>query len=370
MSDGESEEREIRLRLELRRRPVAQRDLDVHDAAACRRWLLEDVEALVHGEGRLPPTVHLLREGPARELAGLEGLVEEGQEAVLAALWRGLFARPDIVRGYRVGELKLRDPETGKLRRAACVMELMPAQRTGQSDAWWCAHRFFGQGQDGVGTFWRPRQEREGAGVEALEPPLSSWLDHREADITDTQVEETIVRTAPRSDVRMALLPPPPEPPRHPAEIAVGIGRSMDAEVLSKGLTCYLVFVLDRDNGQLERWELRGELPCLLDDVIRNITRMGEAHAAVLVTPGTVVTPEGTQRAVHSIAELRGHSTRVRRILPLRFEDGRPIAQPEVIQELPTEAGGGWIGVEPEIDLGLTMQGVSDGLGTGPVGEA
>jgi len=37
----------------------------------------------------------------------------------------------------------------------------------------------------------------------------------------------------------------------------------------------------------------------------------------------------------------------------------RPVGQPEVLQEMPIGADEGWIGVEPETDLGLAMLGVT-----------
>ncbi len=369
MPPDEPEGEQIQLKLDLQRRPIAERGLNVHDAAACRAWLHAQIAHQVYSEGSLAPTIRMLREGPTQEIADLEALVEPGKETILAALWRGLAQRPDIVRSFRLGELRLRDPDSGKLRRAACAMELRPSTAPGEPDGWWCAQRFFGQGEAGVGTFWGEWREAEGTGVEALEEPLRRWLDDTKADIVRTEVEEQLARSPRDLDVRMAMLPPPLALPQHPGELAVGIGRSMDAEVLAQGLSCYLVFVLDAANSQLERWELNGELPCLLDDVIRNISRLGDCYAVALVTPGTIATPEGTRRAVHTIGELKGHPVRVRRILPVTFEAGEPVAQPEVLQEMPIGEAQAWIGVEPETDLGLRMLGMADGLG-GAVGEA
>ena len=53
----------------------------------------------------------------------------------------------------------------------------------------------------------------------------------------------------------------------------------------------------------------------------------------------------------------------------MTFEAGEPVAQPEVLQEMPIGEAQAWIGVEPETDLGLRMLGMADGLG-GAVGEA
>ena len=353
-----------RLQVEFKRHPV--RDLDATDVDAARTWIKTHVAARVGMHARVNAVMRYLRQG-AEEVASLDGLVELGDEGVLGAFFRSAGQREGILRRFREGELLVRDDE-GSLRRAACILELV--ERDGQAPAWWCAHRFFGEGAAGVGNFHGPWIEREGDDLDALDEPFRGWVDPGNATIDRTEFGGFVDGPKPDFDLRMAMLPPPSAPPANAGELAVGIGRSMDTEILKRGLTCHLVFVLN--DTAVERFELRGELPCDLDDLIRNLVLLGDTIGVALVVPGVFTLPNGeNKRAVYTLAEVRGQPQRARRVTPLELAPGQaPRLLGELVQTTELAEGAGWLGVKPVVELGLFPTGI-DGLGGGgPLAES
>lgn len=350
----------FRLKLDMKRTPLG--GLDVSDDRAVREWAKRGVEGRVRMNGLLRQLARFVKD-TTEEVAGLDAFLELGEEGRVAAVLRVAGRREGVRRVFREGELKIRDAG-GQLRRAAALMELMERGAADADDDWWVAWRFFGEGSAGVGNFHGEWIEHHGTGLEALdevEPAFREWVDDDRVEVTNSEFWEKPPEASPDFDLRMASLPPVPKRPDHPGELAVGIGRSMDAEVLRQGLTCHLIFLLTE--GSLDRFEVRGEPPCTLDDLVRSLVALGPCHGVAMVSPGTFVGPGGeTLRAVMTTAEQPGTPLHIRRVRPIRLLPGKP-PEPlsEVIQERALREGEGWFGVEPGVELGLHM--------LGPVGE-
>lgn len=339
----------LRIETQLLRRPA---ECDPSDVEALRAWSCSTVEAIIALQGRLPHAGRWFRR-EHEEFGSLEDLVEMGKEDATTVFWHQLGQREGIVAYLREGELNLRD-EGGSMRRTAVVLQAMG------DGGWWLATRPFGTDRVGVGQLHGPWTYRTGRGAEELPEGLVEWFHSERAEFGEIEQSE-FAPPEPDLDIRAAYLPPLVGELGDAPQVAIGLGRACDAEVLGRGLTCHIVFAVTDD--ALERWELRGDLPCSIDDVVRNIIRMSSPRAVALVTPGVCTTDEGTKRAVHTHAEVPGTDQRARRILIVDFEsDGTAKAAGEVVQQRglsPTER---WFGVTPATELELTPLGFeSDG---------
>ena len=176
-------------------------------------------------------------------------------------------------------------------------------------------------------------------------------------------------KTGQRPEIRAAFLPRGGDALPDDVQVAAeAVGRQFDAEILAGGLDFLLVLVL-RPNG-VERWEVRGDPPCGIDDLIRSFAALGEAEAVAFVHGCNLDMGGGvTRTGVACILEQGGQ--RATRVLPLDIPaEGPPVALRSMVRlEEPLAEGAGWIGVPSSVDLGLRPIGPTAGA-VGAVGDA
>ena len=336
-----------RLRLTLRRDPLPEG----LDRAALRARLRGELEQEVALMGR--PRDQLLSVGPDwLEQARLpDDLAEERQ----AALWVALRGRAAVRSSFRRGELLLRDPATGRLRRAALLAELVG----GSPDVpqWWATWRFFGPGQAGTGAWSGPWVEAEGEGRSALPPELAPWLDTPEER---AQVEEELSEQLPAELALQGVIYSRPDGalPDDPTGLAEAIVQGFAPQWEDEGLDGAELFLWWPD--RIDRVFVRGELPAGVDELVRNLAHRadGAAEAACLVFFDQVPDPELGERPV-LVARAERPGQRVALVLlldPARPGDLRPQLTLRQGPE-PLPAGEGWLGVPPSVDLGLRLRG-------------
>jgi hypothetical protein len=355
---GNDSSETLQVNVQLTRRPS---ECDPTEVDALRAWAKKNIEAHVGIQGKLPQIGRYFRTD-AEEFGTLEGLVEMGKEDAVAIFWHQLGNREGIVTYLREGELNLPSEQGGR-RRTACILQALSREE------WWLATRPFGTDRVGVGQLHEEWTERSGKGREDLPEELHDWFFSDRAEFKSVE-EETFQPLTEGSDIRTAFLAPIPGKIGDAMQFALGIGRSMDNEVLSQGLTCHLVFAATEES--LERWEIRGQLPCTLDDLIRNIVVRSSPNAVALITPGIFGTSQGNKRAVFAHAECADSAKRARRVLVLEFDasgQAKPAQELGQVREL--EDADRWFGTAPDVELELSALGFDDGgLGGAPIGEA
>lgn len=334
---------EHQLHLEGDRRPIYG---DVRDTSALRAWMRTNADNEVALTGRLRSAFVYVMDGLSEHMP--VGKAEDlGKETILAALFRDLAARDGMVRAFRQGERRVE--VDGRGRRAAAIVELDLA--TGR---WWLAWRLFGTGEASVGVFHGEWQEQEGASLEELDEPFREWLDAGTATI---EMKGQSVTPGSTQDIRCATIPWPPLPP-DAAGVGVQIAQAFFPEFLRKPLDHLIVFACRE--GALERWELRGKLSLPTDDLIRGIAAQGSAEAMAFLTPSVIQLGGVTRRCYRMLVERSGRLAQL--VLPLDIKDGKVQGgELKYRDEGPVPPGGHWIGVAPEREVNLTVQGPVDG---------
>ncbi len=357
------------IRLNLERRPTE--DVPVHDEEACRRWLIGHVETqMMHAGGVLPRLLYF-GEGWIETLDLSKVDLLGNEEAVARAFVALGFQRPGVLRRFRVGHVLLRD-ETGSMRRAAAILEHAPEpDETHQGNegdltgSWWCAHRFVGQANDGLGALhgddWSIAQ---GTDVTDMPEPLQEWLDVSRAELK-TIVQDVKPRNDPFPEVRMAVAEIHGELPDKPRNVAGLVGSMIRDELRQSGLRCLLLFAVTPTT--FERWEFLGQIPCTVDDILRAISQRDETIIAIgHVGLATLHLNQEARRAFFCTMEMDGR--RGRWLLPvLQPGDPLPVDHPGLEQDLGPVPDGDlpWIGAEPtaEIDFKLLgMEGLVGGI--------
>lgn len=329
----------VDFKLPLVRRPLPP-TLDLTDPVPLRVWMTQLVSGEFATNGQVVPRVRLVCARHMEE-APLTDLPDEPGWG--AALWQQLTVRTDVLRSFRMGVLRL--PHDGTLRRCACILELIDPD----AERWWFGFWVLPEVLDrGSEVSWL---SKEGVGFGSLPPHLQAWV-------------ETCGRK-----IGIDARPPPPAPgPRlvvHFAELSVeppcnlvGLARFTDRlvrdpELLELARTDPPLVLILRGRT-LERWQSSGALPCTLDDLARNLCRLGDPPDGVVVL----------DRGVSDEADALRVSVE---------RDGERLTRTLVLGPAPTwrnpiraELGGqAWIGVLPEIDLGLQPDGLPGSAGTG-----
>lgn len=326
-------------KLPLVRRPLPS-TVDLTDPAAVRVWMTQLVSGELATNGDVQPRLRLvcaqhLEEAPLTHLPDEPGWG--------AALWHQLTEREDVLRSFRIGVLRL--PHEGRLRRCACIVELVDAAEERWWFAFWVLPEVLERGSE---VSWLGK---EGRGFDTLPPHLQAWVETRGKKIG--------------IDARP---PPPTAGPKllvHFAELSVEAPTSLvslarftdrlvrDPELLGLA-TSHPPIVLILRGRTMERWQTSGALPCGLDDLTRNLCRLGEPPDGVVVLDRAVL--DGAD-ALRVSVERAGE--RLTRTLLL----GNPPAWRNPVRaQLGAQA---WIGVEPEVDLGLQADG-APGLSAHP----
>ncbi len=351
-------ERVHRLRVQIQRHKDPA--IDPSDVEKIREGLLDDLSGSVALTGAAPALFFYYSPGVAELMQLGHAAKDPEQEGVLAAALHQFGGREGVQRAFRQGEALLPD-EGGRLRRAACLLEVLEGER------WWLAWRFFGQGEGGVGVQYGDWLRDRGEGWSELPEALRGWVDPGRLELKDFQHEETPT-APPMPDIQTAMGPWPYGLPESLAETAEVIGRLLDQEVQRQGLDALVVMIVRGE--MIERWEIRGQLPCELDDMVRAFAGTGEPPEAVaLLHPCTVKMPDGkVLRAVAAAVERGGRLAT--RLLPLSFppeKGGLPVAlAPMIVEQRERDPGACWIGVAPTAEINLTPF----LLGGGPTYEA
>jgi hypothetical protein len=308
-------------------------DLDLNDFPGLRASILDQTSDLFSISGHL--VGELLFFAPDQLFTGqIEGIAEPGQESILALILHKQ-GEDTVKRRFRRGEIAI--PTEDGRRRAVALLELLPDNR------WWVAWRLVGTGQLEVGVWHGEWQYSEGQGIETLLEPLQEWIDMEKAELVS--MEQTEFQHGGGDDIRMAIAEAKGTLPDDPRAIAQFIGKLLDKELLAKGLNYLLIFAF-RPN-MMERWEVRGQLSCPMEDLIRAIAAFGEeAQAVAVVHPAVVDLQDGVRyRCFTTVVEHKGQLGH--RLLPFTMENGQPTPLKDLYQLHPIPEGGQWLGVPP-----------------------
>ena len=345
-----------------------------NDPPSLRAHVLKHVELEFQHRGKLDPKITFYGDGFVDE-GDLKPLLDAGDDEVLARMFEVLATRKEVVCGFREGELLLR--KDGTLRRALAVIQpsfpapedgaihtLEAAGEPGRPLQWWLATRWVGEGNGAIGIFLSEWELTEGHGFDSLPEQVAEWVNPGRSAIERFEMREQ-PDTPVQPEIRSGVMELQSDPPKHARGMAELAGQISDAEILAEGLKCLLLFTLR--GQQVERWEWRGPLGCTPDDLLRNVATHAQAEAVAWVHVGIVNEDGKEHRALIAQAEMKGE--RAIRYIPLHFDEkGRAKALPGKVAVAPVPPGGGWIGVKPEVDLGLQTVGPEPWSG-GPVGE-
>lgn len=344
-----SETRKLELQFERTGMPDWQ-DAPIEQVRARILQFLDDTVAL---RGKCPNQCLFVR-AEAFDALELDGLVELGDESVLAAILRALTVSDGVRFGFRYGEAALPDAESN--RRSVCVLQWVG----GESDAWWLATRWLGEGEARTGLWHGAWRESSGSGLADLPEPLHEWFDAEKTEMGNLVPGET---KPVEPDVRAAFMDwsePLSDDGKEIAQI-VGERLGVDRELMTRGQPAILAFVWR--TSVLERWEVKGRLPTDLDDFLRGVAAQEPTQAIALVHP-CVVNLDGVQHRGFATVVQR-HDVRVRRVLVMRMgPDGRPANfQAFIAEEVKFGENEGWIGVPPKNEMEFTAAGMEDAMG-------
>ena len=307
-------------------------DLDIDDEL--RDWTMETIGERLPGLAAVAATLGIFRPGHQDAFMPPTPLLP-ANIARLGATLAGMRLRPGVVRALAEGWL-----DTGEASGMAFVMEPLDGEE------WWLATRPFKRLAGPIGEWTGPWQQTTGEGpsrvpmaLRALRWPLAAAEPFEVGTPTVLEPDEI--------EVLLGTLPPNQTMPGTAEEYAQFAGAGFERDVLAnKGTHDPRVIVFrGRD---WERWNLDGNLPTDLDDIVRNIVRRGtEPDAVVLVHFGIVPLDGGTAaKCLLSIAEHRG-------VRHTRAMDIRSDATGKVVATRFLRAGSEatdsdlWIGVEP-----------------------
>ncbi len=347
MSDDKSAHLDIHFRRSL------AGDIDTADVDAQWASVVKQAEAEVMLGGGVADTLVFFRAADLLS-APVEGMVEEGEEKLVAAVLRHILGDAALGR-YRMGECAV--PGPGGARRAVVVLRLQAGD-----PGWQVRWRFFGQTPAHVGTWLSDWQEAAGLAVEDAPEWLVEWVDDRKAEVTGQQLKED---TEPAElDIRAARVGRIALQSEDPRELAVALHEHLDREVVAQGLLALLVFVV-RADGELERWELRRIEPFSIDDMIRAICAISPAIAAALVHPANVSMPDG--RSLPGIATVVQRAGRqVHRALPIELGPEGPVALAPTFLDV-EDIQSPWLDTPPSVPIELTPL-LDDSLSSWPGG--
>lgn len=362
------------LQVDLRRTPTE--GVPVHDEQDTRAWMVAHVETLLLHAGQMPSRLLYVGED-WMESVELKSLMEAGREETIARMFVALGQqRPGVLRRYRVGEALVRD-EAGRMRRALGVLEHVPsgpgsAEGAGNEGAveggWWLAHRFAGQDATGRGILRGDAWTFDaGDNVQDLPDGFREWLDVGRAELESiAQTEKPQRRNGP--DIRTAFAELRAPLPEEPQRIAGAIGSIIKDELLERGLQCHLLFAAS--STTMERWEVRGELPCSIDDLLRSVGQRDASLVALGHVGLATVHLNGEARRAFYCEVERGGS-RGRWFLPVvQAGDPLPAGHPGIETAMgPVPKGEKpWLGAEPGVTINfevLGMEGLAHGIAEG-----
>lgn len=341
-----------RFRYEIQRQDIV--GLEPDPSALLDRGLAEIEAAVLRGDA-VPPRVRwyladaietgkVPDEGEPERVLSMLFLAWAAREGVVLAIRQsGILEGSEFPDGLpRIGVLSIRPPPDGReqLRRGEGLDSLPWAMALGP----------VGPGEDG-----RPRILRwdrsEGVGSAALPGFARQWL---EADgLRFARVELQEAGAAGELDIRLSVGELAAPVPADVRELLLGVAEIVDPEVQDRGLDGLLIFAIDQ--ATLQRWEIRGALPCSLDDLVRNVAGTGPVLGLVVVQVGVVNVDGQKLRALVSHGELGAN--RGLRWVPMAEEGAGFSGEPGRILTMDLPSDSGWIGVPPGVELGLSPTG-------------
>jgi hypothetical protein len=157
-------------------------------------------------------------------------------------------------------------------------------------------------------------------------------------------------------DIRMAFgsLPSEESPPSSAVLVAEKVGRDWESKLplgaLDEGVRLTLFRGQDR-----ETWDLKGEMPTEIDELIRTIAARGDPPTSLALVRMGIFQFEGVfYRALITVGEALGQ--RYTRAMLIRMApDGTVTGYRLVGRDEGPVGDDGWIGVEPTTSLSLTM---------------
>jgi hypothetical protein len=229
-------------------------------------------------------------------------------------------------------------------------MEIVDVTDEGLPGRWWVAHRLIGEGDVGIGVFHGDWEHLEGTGCDQLPEAFRAWLTDDPKLLVGFELRRKNEGPI-RVNIRAIVLPLPTQLPSDITEIVQLAGGLVMPDALRGPMDCAIVLVLH--DRQYERWEIRGDTPCTMENLIRAISAYSKGKAIALVNPGVVQIehPEGIQdrRAVMVTTEFEGHRLLLAQTLKI---DEKPSGLEIHLAEGFLQDGGdpgaeGWIGVPP-----------------------
>lgn len=266
--------------------------------------------------------------------------------AVMGATLAQLRLAPGVERATAEGWL-----DVGEGVGLAFVFDWLP------DDGWWLATRRFRRRAGPLAEWIGPWKEEEGVGPSKVPIQLRAvrWPMSTVTPLDPGEPEPFALPDVAMQPGRLTGNDPLPE---KAADLATFVGRPFEADLLG-GKPAQGPRVVVFRGRDWERYELDGELPTDLDDVVRALCAKEPQPQAVVVVHHSIVTvADGTQaRCLLSVAEVAG----IRSVRAMQYvcdPDGkltswRLLATPD--QHL--QGGDGWIGVEPVTALGFDVLG-------------
>lgn len=311
-----------------------------------RDWLRERADGELGEVSVLPRRIRLFGE-KFQEMVVLPHAcganVAPGTGATLRALW----ARPGVERRFVEGWFGSVDA-----RGTAWVLEV------GEDDAWWLAMRTFERRPGMIGVWTSAWSQRTGRGPDALPPSLRCVC----APPPDEPAIDLGAPKAPEPpSVRMfgGTLPKGEEVPATAEAAADRVGRDWEAKFPVEGGPEGARFTVFRGHDW-ETWDLRGDFPMGLDDMLRAICARGPEPTSVALTRMGVIPLEGdVYRALLTSGEARGE--RWTRALAIGItSEGRVFGHRIGVQKHGLIGDDGWIGVPPITDMTLFTLGAGE----------
>jgi len=340
-------------------------------ATLLRRHLLAEIEKHVLAQTR-PPEVMLFFGDDWVEEAGLGDTRPPEAEELLAGALVAAARRDGVRRAFRFGELSIQSGD-GRRRRAAGVLELLLPAEVDAEPRWWFAYRFVGVARDEIGVLHGEWLESEGTGAAELDESARHWLDTTPEQIESIEIGKTSL-SPPEPAVRASVHELTEDLPGDAQGVANLAGELAHFDLVRGALGGVLVLAFhERD---VERWEIHGEMPYSVDDLVRAIAEYSSALAVALVRPAVMELGEGpgegeeaeTHRTLTALAERDGRRfvhIRTLNVTPEGVRDGGLV----IVTDCGEPGVDGWIGVPPTRPIRVDPLGQKTGPG-GVVPEA
>jgi hypothetical protein len=311
-----------------------------------RDWVKERADQDVVNVSVLPRRI-LLFGGRFQEVVALPRACAANVAPGTGATLRALSTREGIERRFVEGWFGSVDG-----RGTAWILEV------DEGDAWWLAMRTFERRPGMIGVWTSAWVQRVGRGSDALPSSLRGVIGPP-ADEPAIELGTPKAPEPPTLGMFGGTLRPDEEVPSTAEAVADRVGRDWEAKFPVEGSIDGARFTVFRGR-EWETWELKGEFPMGLDDMLRAICARGVEPTSVALTRMGVIPLEGdVHRALLTSGEAQGE--RWTRALAIGLTpEGRVFGHRMGVQKHGAIGDDGWIGVEPITDLELFTLGAGE----------